>query len=319
MNNQQLGEKLEKNLQLHLRQQLPSHPISEVYHYAVFPPGKLFRPRLVWAISMDFASSKEKQTFADWHPQLPQAHLASAMEFHHAYTLVHDDLPCMDNDDFRRNKPSTHRAYGQWQALLVGDGLLNASYGQLAKISHPHLSQILSWASFLLGAKGLIQGQVLDLSLEMQKDFPTLATTHEFKTARLIQCCLIGSFLLLERSTLPGGRRILWDLFKLGKEMGLVFQLLDDLTELNTAKVNEHEQAVNPWINFSQQAWQRLLLGMEKIGHFQGKHHCPHFGLMVQEYYRQIAQLLVPNLSLVETRSTQNLNPLIVLLNATNR
>ena len=124
-----IQDEISQNLKLHLKQCIPNQLMKEVYEYCVLPPGKLFRPKLVYAIAKDLS---EKTNL-----QITQNHkyLASFVEVHHAYTLVHDDLPCMDDDDFRRGKPSAHKAYGEWKALLAGDGLLNVSYELLSKLT----------------------------------------------------------------------------------------------------------------------------------------------------------------------------------------
>ena len=104
----------------HLNSVLPNHKIAEAYRYAVLPAGKMIRPIMVKAIYHDLiAKDASEQLFLDWPDQCQHQYLASALEMHHAYTLVHDDMPCLDNDEIRRNKPSTHVAYGEDMALLV--------------------------------------------------------------------------------------------------------------------------------------------------------------------------------------------------------
>ena len=154
---------------------LPKHQSAEFYNYALFPTGKLFRSKLISAFSKDHNLNTITNN---------QILLCSSIEAHHTYTLLHDDLPCMDDDDERRGKPSTHIKFGEWQSLLTGDGLLNISYRLLSKIQSRNLNTILSIYSHALGPKGLIHGQVLDLSEEMNNNFSTLLLTHELKTAR---------------------------------------------------------------------------------------------------------------------------------------
>src|SRR5690606_35073769 len=120
------------------------HPeLFKILDYAVLPAGKLFRPKLVEAIALDLG------------PQITQdhLHLATAVEIHHAYTLVHDDLPAMDDDQYRRGKLSTHAAFNEWKAILAGDALLIHSFNELNKIkneNHRFLLRFFSWAT---GAK----------------------------------------------------------------------------------------------------------------------------------------------------------------------
>ncbi|MEI8348171.1 MAG: polyprenyl synthetase family protein [Pseudomonadota bacterium] len=274
--------KLEENLSIHLEHCLPHHAIKEGHRYAVFPPGKLFRPQLVWAIYQDLAVPQTDE----WGPSFPHALLASALELHHAYTLAHDDLPCMDNGMERRGKPSLHRAFGEWQALLIGDGLLNASYQLLANI--PQVMKVATWC---LGPKGLIQGQVLDLSQEMTHDFPTLRLTHLYKTGRLIQCALISSFLLIS----PHERRTksprLVDLLRLGEAIGLSFQFLDDLTEF-IRPLDAHEEQINCWANFEQQSAQELLKNLQTLERIIKQSSLPVLAQVLSHYFLQIKKQL---------------------------
>lgn len=236
----QLQKNIESYLEAHLTRMLPKHSISEAYQYASLPPGKLFRPLLSAGVYL-FHNPDQETAFKD--SNTPQAKLASFLELHHAYTLVHDDMPCMDNDDMRRGKPSTHKKYGQWQALLVGDGLLSASWQLLSQIKHKNLLPYFSYASWCLGPKGLLQGQVLDLSEEMTLSFENLIETHKLKTARLIQASLVGGYILSPNPSLKMAKAY----HRLGEALGISFQLLDDLTEL-TEPLGAHEKKVNPWI-----------------------------------------------------------------------
>ena len=103
--------------------------------------GKIFRPNIIWKYFCDINSLDISKIKTSDFPNIQK--LSSAIEIHHAYTLIHDDLPCMDNDDYRRGKLSTHKKYNEWKALLAGDGLLNLSYEILASINHPASSQLI--------------------------------------------------------------------------------------------------------------------------------------------------------------------------------
>lgn len=282
-------QKLESNLSQHLSKQLPHHPISNVYTYAVFPPGKLFRPQLVYSIAQDFCNDTEREVLKQWEAQCDHAYLASLVEIHHAYTLVHDDLPAMDNDMERRGKPSTHAQYGEWKALLAGDGLLNISYQLMKNINSNRVNTLLALVGHTLGPKGLIHGQVLDLGEEMTQDFSTLLLTHELKTGRLIQLAMVGSYLLLQntKTGTPNYRTAL-DLGKLGLSMGIVFQLLDDLTELVDEQLNEHEKVVSPWFNFTTQTYNELMKRMEVIQKIRHQYELTHFSSVLKLYYSKI-------------------------------
>ena len=105
----------------------------DVLDWATLPAGKLFRPRLVLALAQD----------NDGEIDINHRHLAVAIELHHAYTLVHDDLPAMDNDLIRRGKASTHAQFGEWKAILAGDALLIQSFYELGQIKSDSLPELL--------------------------------------------------------------------------------------------------------------------------------------------------------------------------------
>lgn len=258
-----MKNELERNLTLLLEQCLPAHSFAEVYRYAVLPAGKLFRPKLALAAYADAGG--------DTH-DMPSGHnlwlLATALEIHHAYTLVHDDLPAMDDDDERRGRPSTHKAFGQWQAILAGDGLSIASFRLLSRVNHPQLSRLMAIASHALGPKGLIQGQALDLSGEMTESFEKLLLTHELKTARLIQLSLVGGHLLAQKNSKARELKKLW---RLGHAVGVAFQLLDDLSELDQPLLSNHEAKVNPWLTREKECLEKTLSLLNIIEHESGK------------------------------------------------
>jgi geranylgeranyl pyrophosphate synthase len=255
--------------------------LLEVMNYAVLGPGKLFRPRLVEAVALDLYNK-----FSSDH-----LHLATAIELHHAYTLVHDDLPAMDNDMFRRGKPSTHAHFGEWKAILAGDALLIASFHELNRITHPHFRLIHKFMSWSTGAKGLIEGQFRDLSSEGNLDVNSVVRIHELKTARLIQLATLGTYLLGEDITFRGKIEFL----RLGREIGVCFQLLDDLSELTSSEVSSHELKINPFIHSSGDAL-RILdeshLRLKKIIKNFKLHHVDD---MIQNYLKDNQKKLQTN------------------------
>jgi geranylgeranyl pyrophosphate synthase len=234
------SNEIESFLLKELNSLLPDHEINNVYKYALFPTGKLLRSQFLINIFNDLkpnVSSIEKMNLL----------LGCAfLEFHHAYSLVHDDLPCMDDDTERRGKPTTHMAFGEWKALLVGDGLINASYASLSKMKNSHLKSIFRFATWATGPKGLIQGQVLDLSHEMNQDLKQLIRTHELKTARLFQIsAILAYYISIDRQ--ESSIKNIKVLMNLGKNLGITFQLLDDLADL-TGDISLHENDINPFL-----------------------------------------------------------------------
>lgn len=213
---------------------VPHPQIREVLDWALLPPGKLFRPRLVESLGLDAGLGGSDALL----------NLGLALELHHAYSLVHDDMPCMDNDLVRRGKPTTHKQFGEWKALLGGDTLLAMSYAQLEKIQHPQSAFIRRSFHWATGGKGLILGQWMDLSLAEVTSPQGLLRMHELKTARLMQVATLGTQALTGDVSLKKIKQSL----KLGRDIGLVFQLLDDLDDLTGPEVSAHEGDVNPFL-----------------------------------------------------------------------
>lgn len=270
---------------------LPKHKFSEIYHYALLPGGKFFRPKLIWAILKDFESESYSTSLVN--NKSPHSLLASAIECHHAYSLIHDDLPSMDNDSIRRGKASTHIAFGEWQAILAGDGLLNLSYELILKIPHPNTLLLLKLFSWSVGPKGLIQGQVLDLSLEMNLSFENLLQTHELKTARLIQISILGSYLLTNKNDY----KIKKNLWKFGRLLGVIFQLLDDLTELTEKTLQVHELNVNPWISNTLKVENFLIQALFQFKKLKNMLNLKETNLIVENYFDEIIKKINENQS----------------------
>lgn len=270
--------------------------LHEVMDYAVFPAGKLFRPKLVEALALDL-----NQKVSQDH-----LHLASAIELHHAYTLVHDDLPSMDNDFIRRGKPATHAKFGEWKAILAGDALLIASFAELSNIKHQNfkkLHRIMGWTT---GAKGLIEGQFLDLGADGKVPIKKIIRIHELKTARLIQLATLGSYYLTEVQNLRGTIEFM----RLGREIGVSFQLLDDLSELSENEVSEHEKSINPFLISPIEALNELRLSHLRLTAITFKHRLSHIDQMLNDYYRANQKNLLQNMDNLEKNITGDLTAL---------
>lgn len=278
---QLLTERLNNALAHYLESSTSKHPLKEAYSYAVLPAGKLFRPKLVWNSFLDLDIKNAQTALMDQKIFLnhPVTLLACAIEIHHAYTLVHDDLPAMDNDLMRRGKPSLHAKFGEWQAILVGDGLLNISYQLLAKINHPQALNIIKIFSHATGPKGLIEGQVLDLSHEMNKSLENLIRTHELKTARLIQTSLSLSSLLATNDNETACK-----FWRLGYHLGVLFQLLDDLMELRDSELSAHELSVNPYLLYFSRTLPALFNEWENVKNFLQNEEVPLLKEMIEKY-----------------------------------
>jgi geranylgeranyl pyrophosphate synthase len=190
--------------------------------HLILGAGKALRP----ALCFDFysaVSDSPRQRVGDG--VLP---LGLALELFHTYTLVHDDLPAMDNDDFRRGRPTLHRLTSEANAILMGDALLTASFEVLAKASIS--AENFRWAvqefSRNLGAAGLIEGQRRDLESKTA-NFSELQQTHQLKTGKLFSmACILGVLPVEGRDSLWIDRARRW-----GENFGFLYQLLDDLLD----------------------------------------------------------------------------------------
>lgn len=196
--------------------------VHEAMKYSLSIGGKRIRPVLV----LEFA----RLCGADVKKALP---FAAAIEMIHTYSLIHDDLPCMDDDDMRRGMPSCHIKYGEEYALLAGDGLLTGAFGVVAKSETAKENPVaaveaIALLSDLAGANGMIGGQVIDLINEDKcACLDTLQTMDRLKTGALIKCaCLLG--------VVCGGgnaeiRKAAQDF---AENLGHAFQIVDDILDV---------------------------------------------------------------------------------------
>ncbi len=183
--------------------------------------------RLRGILTLEFA----KMFGCDFEESMPYA---VAVECIQAYSLIHDDLPCMDNDDMRRGKPSCHIAFGEANALLAGDALLTHAFSAISESEsakkHPERAiKAIKILSELAGYRGMVGGQVLDLeAAEKETDKKTLALIHKLKTGALIKasvlmgCCSAGAD---EKNCLLSE--------KYAEEFGFAFQIIDDILDFD--------------------------------------------------------------------------------------
>jgi geranylgeranyl diphosphate synthase type II len=157
---------------------------------------------------------------------------ACALEMIHTYSLIHDDLPCMDDDDMRHGKPSNHKVYGYATALLAGDGLLTGAFGVAA--ANPYVDDkaracAVSLLSSYAGDRGMIGGQIMDLNGETEPmDLEQLLRLHKLKCGALIECAsLLGCLAAGYEPQTPEGRAAA----AYGAGIGLAFQVIDDLLD----------------------------------------------------------------------------------------
>lgn len=216
-----------QNFHNFLNQWLNSCPFGAIFqdsaNYLLENRGKYLRPTIALSVASDLKNLNENHYW-----------LALSIELHHNYTLIHDDLPCMDNDDIRRGKPTIHKVFGEAHALLLGDILLAKSFELLANIKSPYLSQIIKIFSYATGAKGLILGQKLDLDPRInQANEKEVLRMFELKTARLFQLSMVTSILLSSEKI---NHQLIRQSIKIGSVCGILFQLLDDYNDWHSDK-----------------------------------------------------------------------------------
>ncbi len=195
--------------------------------YAVQGGGKRLRPMLVLAAAELFARKKAGE--------LDPLPAAVAIECVHTYSLIHDDLPCMDNDDLRRGRPTVHKAFDEATALLAGDALLTFAFELVARgyPPDPGHALVLELAD-AAGSRRLIGGQVEDLLAERKADATAseLSFIHLNKTAAMIEASLvIGGLIGIGTAAASGSNEEVAILRRAGRHLGLAFQIVDDVLD----------------------------------------------------------------------------------------
>ncbi len=198
----------------------------EALRYAVLGGGKRTRPMLVLA-SGDASSPLPLARDGEVAEHLLAA--ACAIEMIHTFSLIHDDLPSLDNDDLRRGRPTLHRKFDEATAILAGDALLTLAYEVLSdSVDSPDAARAIAVVSKAVGLEGMISGQVLDLTAQGSRvDGETLHRIHALKTGALITAsCEVGG--ILARAPEASICR----LREFGRELGLAFQIVDDILDV---------------------------------------------------------------------------------------
>lgn len=193
--------------------------LREAIRYSLLAPCKRLRPTLVLFAAEACGGS--------WEAAVPAA---CAVEMIHTYSLIHDDLPAMDNDDLRRGRPTCHKAYGEAMAILAGDALLTLAFEILARDTRPSSAAAKACGALAeaAGATALVGGQADDLSLEHTAgDLATLENIHRRKTGAMFLASLrLGGYAAgadeVQQSALE----------RFGKKIGLAFQIADDLLDV---------------------------------------------------------------------------------------
>lgn len=196
--------------------------LPQAQSYSLMAGGKRIRPVLTLAFCRLFGGDVEAA--------LPYA---CALEMIHTYSLIHDDLPCMDDDDLRRGRPTSHKVYGEAIALQAGDALLTDAFALAAE--NPHLSgatnaRAVAMLARAAGRYGMVGGQVLDLLCEKENpDFETLKHMHRLKTGALMR---VAATLGALAAGVPEGDERMADAVRYAEGIGMVFQIVDDILDV---------------------------------------------------------------------------------------
>jgi len=197
----------------------PQKDLFSAMRYSLLAGGKRLRPVFVF----DFC----KMSGGEWEKAAP---FAAAVEMIHTYSLIHDDLPCMDNDDFRRGKPTNHKVYGEATAVLAGDALLTAAFSHIATAPYDAQTRIkaVEILANCAGELGMVGGQILDIQSESRQCTPTeVIDIQSRKTGALFRAaCMLG--------TLAGGgtNEQMGAAADFASNFGLAFQIRDDILDV---------------------------------------------------------------------------------------
>lgn len=193
--------------------------IHKAMRYSLFAGGKRMRPALCLAAAEACGGS--------WAAALP---LACAVECIHTYSLIHDDLPAMDNDDFRRGRPTNHKVFGEAMAILAGDALLTEAFAVTSRCPAPPavVVRVLGELASAVGAAGMVGGQVIDIEATGHKvDLALLRQLHNKKTGALLAVSVCAGARLG-----GGGEAAVASLRCYAEALGLAFQIIDDVLDV---------------------------------------------------------------------------------------
>lgn len=208
-----LAESLEREREIPAR-------LRESIAYSLLAPGKRLRPALVFeSFHSSGGNAADNSVFA----------AAGAIELIHTFSLVHDDLPAMDDDDLRRGKPTNHKVFGEALAILAGDAMVTMAFDLIARAAEPDVApKLIAELAHAAGPAGMIGGQALDIAAENQSlSLDDLTRIHRMKTAALIvAACRMGGI------AARASDEHLTALTNYAQHIGLAFQIVDDLLDL---------------------------------------------------------------------------------------
>jgi geranylgeranyl diphosphate synthase type II len=196
--------------------------LVEAMDYSLMAGGKRLRPTLVLECATACGGEANASAVA----------AAGAIELIHTFSLVHDDLPAMDNDDLRRGRPTNHKVYGEAMAILAGDGMISLAFELIATDAEPLLApKLIAELAHATGPQGMIGGQVLDMEGEQKSlQLDELKNLHRMKTGALLtSACRLGGI------TTNASEAQLSGLTSFGRHLGLAFQIVDDVLDVTSS------------------------------------------------------------------------------------
>ncbi|MBI2082841.1 MAG: polyprenyl synthetase family protein [Deltaproteobacteria bacterium] len=216
-------QKTDRFLESVVREEGSSDRLKEAIRYSLLAGGKRIRPILLMAASEACGAGNEIEELT-----LP---VGAALEMIHTYSLIHDDLPAMDNDDLRRGRLTNHKVYGEAMAILAGDSLLTEAFNLISSLKTQKPQRILDVIREIAssaGVEGMAGGQALDLNAEGRRISPEeLERLHRMKTGRLICAAVVSGAILAEAA-----EKQLMAIRNYGFAIGLAFQIADDILDV---------------------------------------------------------------------------------------
>lgn len=221
---------LKQDIDIRLDEIMPSEGVlSEAMRYALFPGGKRFRPILLMLSSKIYIKETD-----------PVLDTAAAIEMIHTFSLIHDDLPCMDNEKIRRGRDALHVRYGEGLALIAGDALFNQAFHTISSspdISSEHKVELITEITGSLGVKGVAGGQASEISISPNdSDLSKIEKIYQGKTGSLMATSLACGGILGGSS-----KKELKILKEFGIRLGIAFQILDDICEVVRGELHPEE------------------------------------------------------------------------------
>ncbi len=246
--------------------------VRDAMEYSLMAGGKRIRPNLLYTLVKGYGLD---ETIAD--------EFACALEMIHTYSLIHDDLPAMDNDDLRRGRPTCHKQFDEATAILAGDGLLTSAFSVASSstLDSEKVVKCIQVLSEMAGSNGMILGQILDMNEEEQSNWEYVKEVHRYKTG-----CLLSAPLMIGAILADQPKKIIEQWHSIGISLGLAFQIQDDILDVeltseefgksNSDAKNDKKTSVTllgkeKSIEIMNQLYQQVKNDVSKMDDFQSK------------------------------------------------